>query len=138
MFKLTKGSQFQFDGTIERSGRFGITIIPLDLERIKKGCEEAKKLHVEEPFSGYDLADSCLSMIDNSFDHTQECLDSRERCIAKIAEIARKRLDILIPLHHLLTKCAEFPPFANGLRTLEILAQESLVYETSPRSVPQR
>jgi len=129
VFKLTKGSQIQFDGTIERSGRFGITIIPLDLERIKKGCEEAKKLHVEEPFSGYDLADSCLSMIDDSFDHTQECLDSGERCIAKIAEIARKRLDILIPLRHLL---------ANGLRTLESLAQESLVYETSPRSVPQR
>jgi hypothetical protein len=45
----------------------------------------------------------------------------------KAARQRRKKLDVL----HLLTDCARNPLNANGLRTLEGMAQESCIYDTT-------
>lgn len=51
-----------------------------------------------------------------------------EPCIRLAAKEAEQRLKLLDDIQHL-KKCARDPASANGLRTLEGVAQESCIYD---------
>lgn len=116
-------AQFQFLGASDQSGRFPIHIYPIDIVKI---CEESDKTIALEP-KHPEIEDCCYG--DWHSDVCHNIMDMFAMpCILDQAEAARrrkKRLDVL----YLLRECARNPLYANGLRTLEGLAQESCIFD---------
>jgi hypothetical protein len=92
--------------------------------------EECEKIIARYPTGPYlDINDACL----DDYHHSGQCIVGMEEwsqpCIRVDAEKAEQRRNRLLFLSHL-KDCARDPARANGLRTLEGLAQESCIYDT--------
>jgi hypothetical protein len=117
--------EFQFVGTEERKVRFKVFgVKPVDVERLRL---EADNIIASAPGEvDFDYGNGCM---DSS--HSTKCEKSIEYdrpCILQMANEAHQRkrkLDML----HLLKDCIRDPMTANGLRTLEGMAQDSCIYE---------
>ncbi|KAK3291662.1 uncharacterized protein B0H64DRAFT_330430 [Chaetomium fimeti] len=118
-------TEFQFDGRISRGGRFSGLMIPVDIDKIIKDCEQAIEM---EPMPGdHNGWDSCYNG-----HHATDCKNKMEwdqKCLTVSAEKANERLR-RIPLHYLFTLCARNPTDANGLDTLSGMTQGSCIYST--------
>ncbi|CAG9951096.1 unnamed protein product [Clonostachys rosea f. rosea IK726] len=117
---------FHFAGVVESDGRYPIQMESVKLDKI---LEECKKLIAKYPTGEYvDIDDVCL---DDDF-HSEKCRMGMwawsQPCIRVDAEKANHRRNRLLFLC-LLKDCARDPARANGLRTLEGLAQESCIYD---------
>ncbi|KAF2186695.1 hypothetical protein K469DRAFT_572444, partial [Zopfia rhizophila CBS 207.26] len=117
--------KFQFLGAPDRAGRFPIHVYLISIDEVRKEADGTIALEPNNP----DLNDFC----DGGW-HSRECEATMDMlslpCIkdqVKAARQRRKKLDVL----HLLTDCARNPLNANGLRTLEGMAQESCIYDTT-------
>lgn len=119
-------TQFRFAGLVEPDGRFPIQMELLNLDEIREKCQKIRaKVGLYVP--GDDEWDECF----NGY-HTDECVRNREwiqTCIQVAAEEAKQCLERL-PSVPLLTACGQDPWKANGLRTLEGMAQGSCIYGT--------
>ncbi|PKX99518.1 uncharacterized protein P174DRAFT_417181 [Aspergillus novofumigatus IBT 16806] len=117
--------EFQFVGTEEQNGRFKIfDVKPVDVERLR---QEADDIIASAPGEvDFDYGNGCMGS-----SHSTKCDKSIEYdrpCILQMANEARQRkrkLDML----HLLKDCIRDPLTANGLRTLDGMAQDSCIYE---------
>ncbi|KAH7230084.1 uncharacterized protein BKA55DRAFT_207475 [Fusarium redolens] len=89
-------------------------------------CEKIIARHPTDPY--FDLNDTCL----NDSQHSEQCLIGMQEWsqpyIKVEAEEAEQRRKRLLFLSHL-KECARDPARANGLYTLEGLAQESCIYD---------
>jgi hypothetical protein len=123
--ELIQRPKFQFVGTEERKVRFKVFgVKPVDVERLRL---EADNIIASAPGEvDFDYGNGCM---DSS--HSTKCEKSIEYdrpCILQMANEAHQRkrkLDML----HLLKDCIRDPMTANGLRTLEGMAQDSCIYE---------
>ncbi|EWY79565.1 hypothetical protein FOYG_17311 [Fusarium oxysporum NRRL 32931] len=117
---------FQFAGFVEPDGRYPIRMNPIDLKNVSEECERIIARHPTDPY--FDLNDICL----NDSQHSEQCLIGMQEwsqpCIKVEAEEAEQRRKRLLFLPHL-KECARDPARANGLYTLEGLAQESCIYD---------
>lgn len=125
---------FQFIGPVERGGRFLIKMTTVNIEQIQ---EEVDCTIAIEP----DQFDAQLSELcsDENW-HSTKCQNimefSGEPCIMVQIEAARRRKRTLAMLH-LLRDCGRDPWKANGLLTLEGMAQESCIFDVETLIVPQ-
>jgi hypothetical protein len=109
----------------DRSGRFPIFgLTSVDEEKLR---EEADHIIASVPTDvEIEYGNGCMG-----FSHSTKCPASFEHdspCILDMAEEARmrkRRVDMLF----LLKDCARDPRKANGLRTLDGMAQQSCIYE---------
>lgn len=97
---------------------------PVDVEKVR---EEADNILASVPNEvDFDYGDGCQGFV-----HSSKCQKSTDLflpCIMDMAEEAlqqKRKLDT----RYLLKDCAQEPQRANGLRTLEGMAQESCIYE---------
>lgn len=110
--------QFEFLGTVNGDGSFHVEIHPIQIEAVRKRAgSEIEFADAEEDFP-------CSSEW-----HTDRCQRVDGLCIYLQKEKAARRLKKLYSLD-LLTECVRNPSSANGERTLEGIASESVVYET--------
>jgi hypothetical protein len=101
---------------------------PVKLDSVVEECEKIIERHPTGPY--IDINDDvCL----HDYHHSNECLIAMEHysepCIRVEAEKAEQRRKRLLFLS-LLKDCAREPAKANGLHTLEGLAQETCIYDT--------
>lgn len=99
---------------------------PVDVEEVQK---EADCIISSAP-SEFDFEHGYGWLCDGYF-HGQKCemsIDSSQPCIMDRVKAARQQKRKLGMLH-LLKDCAQNPLAANGLRTLDGMAQESCIYE---------
>ncbi|KAI1026567.1 hypothetical protein LB503_013367 [Fusarium chuoi] len=115
---------FQFAGFVESDGRCPIRMNPVDLKNVSEECERTIAKLPTGPY--LDFNDTC------KYQHSEQCLIGMEEwsqpCIEVEAEKAEQRRKRLLFVSHL-KECAQDPARANGLYTLEGLAQESCIYE---------
>lgn len=99
---------------------------PVEPDNVSEQCEKIIAIHPTGPY--LDINDACL----DDYSHSRQCLIGMEewsqQCIRVNAEKAEQRRKGLLFLSHL-KDCARDPTRANGLRTLEGLAQESCIYD---------
>ncbi|WAO96032.1 Hypothetical protein NCS54_01368900 [Fusarium falciforme] len=118
---------FQFAGVIDPDGRYPIQMDPVKPDNVLVDCERIIARHPTGPY--FDINDVCL----DDHHHSYQCLIGMEEwsqpCIRVDAEKAEQRRNRLLFLS-LLKDCARDPAGANGLHTLEGLAQESCIYDT--------
>ncbi|KAH7019520.1 hypothetical protein EDB80DRAFT_204101 [Ilyonectria destructans] len=118
---------FQFAGVVEPDGRYPIQMDPVKPDHVREECEEIIARHPTGP--DLDINNACL----DGDNHSDRCLIGMEEwfqpCIRVDAEKATQRHQRLLFLSHL-KDCARDPARANGLHTLEGLAQESCIYDT--------
>ncbi|KAK4194497.1 hypothetical protein QBC40DRAFT_344098 [Triangularia verruculosa] len=118
---------FQFAGVIDPHGRYPIRMEAVKPDNVLEDCESIIARHPTGPYS--DINDVCLE----DYHHSDQCLIGMEEwsqpCIRVDAEKAKQRRNRLLFLS-LLKDCARDPAGANGLHTLEGLAQESCIYYT--------
>jgi hypothetical protein len=124
---LTLKIQFHFAGVVDPDGRYPIQMDPVKPDNVLVDCE---KIIARHPTGLYvDINDVCL----DDHHHSDQCLIGMEEwsqpCIRVDAEKAEQRRNRLLFLS-LLKDCARDPAGANGLHTLEGLAQESCIYDT--------
>lgn len=116
--------QFQFFGAPDRAGRFPIHIYPTIIDEVRMEVDRTIALEPKDP----DINDFC-----NGYLHSRECevaMDVRTLpCINDQVKAARQRMKKLDVLY-LLGDCARNSLNANGLRTLEGMAQESCIFDT--------
>ncbi|VUC27246.1 unnamed protein product [Clonostachys rosea] len=117
---------FQFAGVVESDGRYPIHMDPVNPDKISEECDKIIARHPTGPY--FDIDDACL----DDYHHSKDCLIGMEAwsqpCIRVDAEEAEQRRNRLLFLG-LLNDCARNPAGANGLHTLEGLAQESCIYD---------
>jgi hypothetical protein len=112
-------------GLKDRRGRFPIFgLTPVNEEKVR---EEADDIIASVPTDAeIEYGNGCMGL-----SHSTKCPASfgiESPCILDMAEEARlrkRRLDMLF----ILKDCARNPQKANGLRTLEGMAQETCIYE---------
>ncbi|KAH8799382.1 hypothetical protein F5884DRAFT_686772 [Xylogone sp. PMI_703] len=118
-----KEVKFRFIGVVERDGRFpifNVTSVNLD-----EALEEADRTISLQPSRiDVEYGDVCSDEIHSS--ECQQMIDLGMPCINKQVEAARQRKRKL-GMHYLLRDCARDPWSANGLRTLEGMAQRSCI-----------
>ncbi|CAH0022253.1 unnamed protein product [Clonostachys rhizophaga] len=118
--------KFQFSGVVESDERYPIQMESVETEKVLEECE---KIITRHPTGEYvEFSDACL----DNYVHSEECLIGMRAlsspCIKVDAEKAEQRRKRLILLSRL-KDCARDPARANGLRTLEGLAQECCIYD---------
>lgn len=117
--------QFHFAGVVESDGRYPIRMEPVKLESVLEECEETIARRPVGPDIDFD------EVCSDGYYHTDECLNRMhywsQPCIMVGVEKAEQRRNRLLFLS-LLKDCARDPARANGLYTLEGLAQESCIY----------
>jgi hypothetical protein len=123
---LTAKLQFQFAGVVERDGRFPIHMTSVDIDKAR---EEADRIIALGPDCvDSELGELCL----DGYWHSSRCQNMMdfllEPCIQVQIEAARQRKKKLAMVH-LLRDCARDPCNANGLNTLEGMAQESCIFD---------
>lgn len=100
---------------------------PVKLEDVSEECEKIIAKHPTGPY--FDINDTCF----DEDCHSDQCRIGMEEwsqpCIRVDAEKAEQRRNRLLFLP-LLKDCAQHPARANGLHTLEGLAQDSCIYDT--------
>ncbi|KAI0880727.1 uncharacterized protein GGS22DRAFT_182051 [Annulohypoxylon maeteangense] len=118
---------FHFAGVVEPDGRYPIRMEPVNPDKVSEECEVIIKRHPSGPY--IDINDACL----DDYCHNDECRINMEvwsqpciRIDAEKAEERRNRLQFL----PLLKECGRASARANGLQTMEGLAQESCIYDT--------
>lgn len=118
--------QFQFAGFVEPDGRYLICITPIDFKNVSEECEKIIARYPTNPSFHYNV--TCPG--DN--EHSEECQIMMEEwgqpCIKDQVEKAERRLKRL-RFRPQLKECARNPASANGLYTLEDLAQEGCIYD---------
>ena len=99
----------------------------MKLENVLGECQKIIARHPTGPC--FDIDDICL----DDYHHSIQCLIGMEEwdqpCIRVDAEKAEQHRNRLLFLS-LLKNCARDPARANGLHTLDGLAQESCIYDT--------
>jgi hypothetical protein len=99
---------------------------PVDLQKVVEDCERIIARHPNCP--NFDIAEGCL----HEDHHSDQCLIGMEEwsqpCVKVEAENAEQRLTRILFLY-LLKDCARNPAAANGLHTLDGMAQDSCVYD---------
>ncbi|KAF2678881.1 hypothetical protein K458DRAFT_315873 [Lentithecium fluviatile CBS 122367] len=115
---------FQFLGAPDRAGRFPIHIYPIIIDEVRNEADRTIALEPKHP----DINDFC-----DGYWHSRECEVAMDvfslPCINDQVKAARQRMKKLDVLY-LLRDCARNPLNANGLRTLEGVAQESCIFDT--------
>ncbi|CAH0051998.1 unnamed protein product [Clonostachys solani] len=117
---------FYFAGVVESKGRYPIQMESVQLDKVLEECEEIIARYPADPY--FDMDDVCLD--DDT--HSKKCLigmhEWSQPCIRVDAEKAARRRNRLLFLS-LLKVSARDSASANGLHTLEGLAQESCIYD---------
>jgi hypothetical protein len=113
-------------GTEDLNGRFEIfDMVPVNEEIVREEADRTIASVPNEFDREYD-DNGCMG-----FSHSTKCrasFDDESSCILDMAEAAhlrKRKLDMLF----LLKNCVRDPRKANGLRTLEGMAQESCIYD---------
>ena len=117
--------KFQAVGVVGRDSRLPIHMVPIKTEQV---LEEADRVVAQRPDSmTIELGEFCTP-----WGHSIDCQDmmhyQSKPCIEEQIEAARQRQRKLAMLH-LLRDCARDPSSANGLWTLEGMAQNSCIFE---------
>ncbi|XEV01629.1 hypothetical protein FSHL1_006916 [Fusarium sambucinum] len=119
---------FQFDGVVEANGRYPIYMEPVNVGEILEECKTTIARHPTGPY--FYSNEACIDGI-YGIEHSDECIigmqEFSQPCIRSAADEAEKRLRKLRFLSHL-KDCARNPKKADGLNTLEGMAQESCIY----------
>ncbi|KAH7187266.1 hypothetical protein BKA60DRAFT_602415 [Fusarium oxysporum] len=118
--------KFRFARTVDLDGHYPIHMNIINIEETREKCNIAILRHPSRPH--LDVDNACWE----HGPHSDEC-DVRmsewgEPCIRLAAKEAEQRLKLLDDIQHL-KRCARDPASANGLRTLEGMAQESCIYD---------
>lgn len=122
--------KFQFTGAVERGGRFPVHIHPINIDEVRRKADE---MIAQEPNHGF--GEDC----DGYGYHSIQCEVGMDEwslpCIQDQINAARQQKKRLACLHQL-KDCVMDPWSANGLRTLEGIAQESFVIHNDEIAVP--
>lgn len=111
---------------MERDGRFPIYITSVDIDKAREEADRIITLGPDRIDS--ELGEVCL----DEYWYSTRCQNMMdflpELCIQVQIEAARRRKKKLAMVH-LLRNCARDPYNANGLNTLEGMAQESCIFD---------
>ncbi|KAH8815439.1 hypothetical protein F5884DRAFT_895335 [Xylogone sp. PMI_703] len=128
---------FQFTGEVERDGLFPIfDVKPVKVDKLR---EEINRTIALEP----DDVDIFVDDVCSSGSHSDVCqgmMILSKPCILEQIEAARqqeRKLNMLESLD-LLTNCARDPWTANGLRTLNGMAQKSCILDVEETNIPKK
>ncbi|KAH6708896.1 hypothetical protein BKA61DRAFT_615054 [Leptodontidium sp. MPI-SDFR-AT-0119] len=113
---------FQFVGVVERDGRFPIHILPSNVNQVRDDADRVISLSPDD--LDIDFGEACWDE-----GHSTRCQRMAfGPCINVQIEAARQRKKKLT-LVHLLRDCARNPCSANGLHTLDGMAQDSCILD---------
>lgn len=98
----------------------------INIEETREKCNIAILRHPSRPH--LDVDNACWEHGPHSDECNVRMEEWGEPCIRLAAKEAEQRLKLLDDIQHL-KKCARDPASANGLRTLEGMAQESCIYD---------
>ncbi|KAH7130098.1 hypothetical protein B0J11DRAFT_243963 [Dendryphion nanum] len=122
--------KFQFTGVVEKEGRFPVHIHPINVDEVRQKADDTI---AQEP--SHDFGENC----DDYGYHSNACDIGMDvlslPCIKDQINAARQQKKRLGCLHQL-KDCVRDPWSANGLRTLEGIAQESFVIHNDEIVVP--
>ncbi|KAH7123657.1 hypothetical protein B0J11DRAFT_615215 [Dendryphion nanum] len=125
---------FQFLGASDRKGSFPVHIYPVDLDRAREEAKEGLKFGPDDEYQDYCRegyhCKKCSYASNMSYNR-----GGNHICFKDLYEIGQewiKKLDVL----YLLRDCARQPWIANGLRTLDGMAQGSCIVDTSSVKIP--
>ena len=110
--------QFEFLGTVNADGSFHVKIHPIQVDEVRKRAKS--KIEFVDADEDYPCSSGW---------HTEKCQYVDALCIELQKDKAARRLKKLYSLG-LLTECVRNPSSANGGKTLEGMASDSVVYET--------
>lgn len=112
---------------VERDGRFQVfNMKPVDIHKARKKADDT--IALEPSDIEVEFGEECLDEIWHSSRCQHMMMDLSMPCIKMQIEAARKHIRKLDTLY-LLKDCARNPRSANGLRTLEGMAQESCIFD---------
>ncbi|KAJ5059439.1 hypothetical protein J3E74DRAFT_347604 [Bipolaris maydis] len=124
--------EFRLLGDPDRTGPIPIHIYPVNVEEIRKKMEQTIALEPD-----YDFGDHCNEQGWHSRDCESMMDTSDDLCLNDRIQMARQRME-KFDILYLLKDCARNPWKANGLQTLDGMAQESCIYNTKQVIVPGR